>query len=190
MANLDDYINSGDPLSRDAARFLIDYAEEDNRVDYKQTVVIDSEKEWLGLTKDISAFANTHGGYLIFGVSDQNKEVIGLSKKVADILKDVNNLQLKFNKHLEPDISTLRSKAFRFDGKTIVVMYIPQSFNITHLIKKDVVKAAQEATKSLIPEGYGDGDADEKEAYTKTYQKIWVPLIQTIKANARKAGWK
>ena len=61
--------------------------------------------------------------------------------------------------------------------------------NLTRLNKKDVVKAAQEAVKSLIPEGYGDGDADEKEAYTKTYRKIWVPVIQKIKADAGKAGW-
>ena len=82
MANLDDFINNGDPLSRDAALFLIDYAEEDDRVDYKETVTLDSEKEWLGLTKDISAFANTRGGFLIFGVNDQYKKVVGLSRTV------------------------------------------------------------------------------------------------------------
>ena len=65
MTNLDDYINSGNPLTRDTALFLVAYAEEDNRVDYKQTVDLDSEKQWLELTKDISALANTRGGYLV-----------------------------------------------------------------------------------------------------------------------------
>ncbi len=154
MDNLDDYINSGDPLSRDAALFLVAYAEEDNRVDYKQTVDLDSEKEWLGLTKDISAFANTRGGYLIFGVNDQDKEVVGLSKKVEAVLKDANNLQLKINRHLEPDISTLRSKACQIGGKTIVVMYVPQSFNVTHLIKKDgVFKQQSGKPKTILHQG-------------------------------------
>lgn len=154
MANLDDYINSGDPLTRDAALFLVEYAEEDNRVDYKQTVDLDSEKEWLGLTKDISSFANTRGGYLIFGVNNQNKEVVGLSKKVEIVLKDANNLQLKFNRHLEPDISTLRSKAFRIGGKPIVVIYVPQSFNVTHLIKKDgVFKQQSGKPKTILHQG-------------------------------------
>lgn len=84
MISLDDYINSAGPLTRDAALFLLDYAEEDNRVDYKQTVNIDSEKEWLSLINNISAFANTRGGYLIFGVDDQNKNVLGLSKNIVE----------------------------------------------------------------------------------------------------------
>lgn len=154
MAILDNFLKSEDPLARDAALFLIDYAEEDDRVDYKETVALDSEKEWLGLTKDISAFANTHGGYLIFGVNDQKKEVVGLSRKVAAVLKDVNNLQLKINRHLEPDISRLRSKAFRQAGKTFVVIYIPQSLNVTHLIKKDgVFKQQCGKPKTILHQG-------------------------------------
>ena len=60
----------------------------------------------------------------------------------------------------------------------------------TRLTKKDVEKEAQKAIKKLIPDGFGDGTAYEKEAYTKTYQKIWVPVIKKIKADARKKGWK
>jgi len=143
MINLDDFLGSDDPLTREAALFLSTYAEEDNRVDYKLTVDLDSDKEWLGLTKDISAFANTRGGYLVFGIEDRNKAVIGLSETVENVLKDSNNLQLKINRHLEPDISTLRSKAFRIKGKMIVLVYIPQSLNVTHLIKKDGVFTQQ-----------------------------------------------
>ena len=150
MANLKDYFNSRDPLTRDAALFLLAYAEEDNRVDYKQTIDIASDKEWLSLTKDISALANTRGGYLIFGVDDQNKKVIGLSKIVENILKDTNNLQLKINSYLEPEISTIRSKAFRIEGQNIVVIYVPQSFNVTHLIKKDGVIYKQSKTPKTI----------------------------------------
>jgi hypothetical protein len=47
MSNLNNYINGEDPLTRDAALFLVDYKEEDNRVDYKLTIDLASEKEWL-----------------------------------------------------------------------------------------------------------------------------------------------
>lgn len=53
MTNLDDFLSSSDPLTKEVALFLLTYAEEDNRVDYKLTVDLDSDKEWLGLTKDI-----------------------------------------------------------------------------------------------------------------------------------------
>ncbi len=154
MTNLDDFLSSSDPLTKEVALFLLTYAEEDNRVDYKRTVDLDSDKEWLGLTKDISAFANTRGGYLVFGVEDRNKEVVGLSKKVENVLKDSNNLQLKINRHLEPDISTLRSKAFCINGKMIVLAYVPQSHNVTHLIKKDgVFKQQSGEPKTVLHQG-------------------------------------
>lgn len=143
-------INSNNPLTREIAIFLINYQEEDDRVDYKQTVDVNSEKEWLGLTKDISAFANTHGGYLIFGVEDSDKKIVGLSKQVEDILKDANHLQLKVNRHIEPDITKLRSKAFRIEGKRIVVLFVLASSNVTHIIKKDGVFSQQSGKPKTV----------------------------------------
>ena len=86
MATLDDFFYSDDPLTRDTALFLIAYAEEDDRVDYKLTVDIAVDKQWLGLTKDISAFANTKGGYLVFGKDDHEKNIVGLSKNTENYL--------------------------------------------------------------------------------------------------------
>ena len=60
----------------------------------------------------------------------------------------------------------------------------------TRLTKKDVEREAKKVLINLIPDGFGNGTAYEKEAYTKTYQKIWVPVIKKIKADARKKGWK
>ncbi len=119
--------------------FLVEYAEEDDRVDYKQTIDPTSEKCWLEITKDISAFANTHGGYLIFGINDSEKQIVGLSRKVANTIKDTNNLHQKINRHLEPNIISLRVKEFKIDGLSIVIIYIPQSVGMTHMISKDGV---------------------------------------------------
>jgi len=154
MSNLEDYMSSSDPLTREAALFLIQYAEEDDRVDYKQTIDVDSDKEWIGLTKDISAFANTCGGYLVFGVVDNDKSIIGLERKVENVLKDANNLQLKINSYIEPDIKTLRSKAFRIEGKSIVLIHIAQFFNVTHIVKKDgVIYKQSKNPKTILNKG-------------------------------------
>lgn len=95
MTSPRDYLSREDPLTRETAVFLAEYAEEDDRVDYKQTIVLTSEKNVLETTKDISAFANTYGGYLVYGINDREKEIVGLSRSVADAIKDVNNLQQK-----------------------------------------------------------------------------------------------
>jgi len=68
MSSVQDHLLREDPLTRETAVFLVEYAEEDDRLDYKETMDITSEKHWLELTKDVSTFANTYGGYLLFGV--------------------------------------------------------------------------------------------------------------------------
>lgn len=137
MSSVQEHLDKEDPLTRETAIFLVEYAEEDDRVDYKQTIDPTSEKKILDITKDISAFANTYGGYLVFGVNDNEKKVVGLSRAVADTIKDVNFLQQKINRHLEPNIISLRAKEFKVDRKSIVLVYIPQSVGITHMINKD-----------------------------------------------------
>lgn len=136
-AGVTQYLISDDPLTREAALFLVGYKEEDNYVDYKLEFDVREEKHWLGITKDASAFANTLGGYLVFGVADKNREVVGLPRKAAQELEDVNNIQQKLNRYLDPELEHVRSKKFRIDGKYIVLMHIPQSRGKTHIISKD-----------------------------------------------------
>lgn len=131
------YISSDDPISREAVKFLVDYKEEDDLTDYKLTLDTENDKSWLDLTIDVSAFGNTLGGYLIFGVEDGRKKLVGIPKNVTNVLKDANNILQKVNRHLEPHITGLRSKIFRFNGKTVGVIYIPQSNCRTHIISKD-----------------------------------------------------
>ena len=86
---------------------------------------------------DISAFANTFGGYLVFGVNDSDKKVLGISREVADTIKDANRLLQKVNRYLDPPITGLRSKEFRITNLIVVVVLIPPSIGVTHVIARD-----------------------------------------------------
>lgn len=132
-----DFLARANPLTRKIAVALLQYAEEDDRLDFKQTIDLTSEIDWLELTKDISAFANTYGGYLVFGVEDKTKKVVGIRRSLVQLLTDCNNIQQKINRHLSPEIASLRSKEYRVDGKSIVVLCVPCSAGRTHLIAKD-----------------------------------------------------
>ena len=88
------------------------------------------------MSKDVSAFANTYGGYLVFGVSD-GTQLVGLDHDVDLFLKDTDKFMAKLNRHLEPALNKVRTKSFRFENNKIVVCYIPQSLNVTHVVKKD-----------------------------------------------------
>lgn len=139
-----------DPLSREIAEFLVNYSEEDGCVDYKLTIDPASEREWLELTKDISAFANTLGGYLVFGVRNRDKELIGLHTELVSLLEDANNILQKINRHVEPSIEYLRSKAFDIGGVLVVVLLVPQSKGRTHLIAKDGGFTHQSGKKQIL----------------------------------------
>ena len=119
MASIEELLSSNDPLNREVALHLASYSEEDNRVDYKQNFDPKSEKDWLEITKDISAFANTYGGYLVFGISDSDKKVVGLTPAVSNVLKDANYISQKVNRYIEPQIISLRSKEFPINGSSI-----------------------------------------------------------------------
>jgi len=79
------------PLSRDIAEFLVNYREEDSCVDYKLEIDPTSERGWLELTKDVCAFANTLGGYLVIGVSNSDKSLVGMPPDLVPLLEDAIN---------------------------------------------------------------------------------------------------
>jgi len=134
--SIQECLYSEDPLSESNIDLIVDHAEEDGLVDYKLTFD-SSAKQWLGITKDIMAFANTCGGYLVFGVRDKIFDVIGLEPDTIEPLLDVNLFQQKVNSCIEPDITGLRSKKAEKDGNILVVMFIPPSSGRTHVFKKD-----------------------------------------------------
>lgn len=47
---------------------------ESSQVDYKELLEEKKPRSWL---KSVSAFANTHGGHLIFGVQNEPRTVLG-----------------------------------------------------------------------------------------------------------------
>ena len=53
MTDITEFIAATDPLTKPIVEALIEHKEEDDRVDYKQTLDATSEKQRLSLTKDI-----------------------------------------------------------------------------------------------------------------------------------------
>ena len=135
--SIEEILNTEDPLSEESMLSLINHGEEDNLVDYKVDFDPTSEKAWLGITVDILAFHNTFGGFLVFGVEDNTFEKKGLQKNILTILCDTNKILQKINRFIEPEISRIRSKKITLDGLDFAIIYIPNSNNITFMIKKD-----------------------------------------------------
>jgi predicted HTH transcriptional regulator len=81
------------------------------------------------IAREMIAFANTKGGYIIFGVDD-NKEVVGVEseKEVAELIKDA-----ALN-YCEPPLEHYISYVEVYD-KEVVIAEIPESDNKPHRLQ-------------------------------------------------------
>jgi hypothetical protein len=148
--SVEELLKSQDPLSEEAMRAVLRAREENGFVDFKLDFDPVGDREWLEITKDVMAFANTAGGYLVFGVRNATYEIVGLKDEIARVLSDPNNLMQKLNRHVEPHFSALRSKAAQIDGKTCVVIFIPPSLGQTHVVSKDASFVQQSGAPKFV----------------------------------------
>lgn len=89
---------------------LKDYEQvESSNIDFKEKVEYNKPKSWL---KSVSAFANSNGGILLFGVRDIDKKLIGLE----DITKDSEKVSELINNKITP-LPRYELKTFVEDNK-------------------------------------------------------------------------
>ena len=108
-------------------------------VDYKRDLI-----DAVGMAKALSAFANTYGGWLFFGIKERSKddpaagEFCGLSDRDVDVAQQ--RLRQSAAGHLNPT-PYFRTKVLRgpsvdiglAEGAAVVVVEIPQSPTAPHI---------------------------------------------------------
>lgn len=68
---------------------------ESSNIDFKEKLELKKPKTWL---KSVSAFANTNGGILLFGIRDVDREAIGLE----NIIQDSEKVSQLINEKISP----------------------------------------------------------------------------------------
>ncbi len=136
----------GKPLKeveeQDIQRLVNDQIEENINLDYKKEIDI-SPKGRKELCKDVSAFANSRGGVIIYGIEEKKNE-LGIPVPVgpiAGIDADIDREQvesillnsIKPRLHFEPKRILLSSDP----QKCVFVISIPQSLQAPHMVTKD-----------------------------------------------------
>jgi hypothetical protein len=154
IKSINELLRSENPFPDNLMDLLLS-EEESIYHDFKQTLDFGNELEWLKLTKDILAFSNTFGGYLLFGIENKTKNKIGLEIQVHDYLSDANNILLKVNKYIIPSISEIRIKSIKNGELLFIVLYIPKNATCTHIIEKSV-NYTYEKGKEITPLKQGE----------------------------------
>ena len=102
--------------------------------EFKEMLEVKKPKSWL---KTVSAFANEHGGVLIFGMRD-DKTVIGLSNN-----KDVIDIASKILKEkIDPQPKVVFKAEKTEDGKDILVLEIYSGKDTPYYYSSDGNKIA------------------------------------------------
>lgn len=105
-------------------------AGEGEKLDYKQELCLDTETKKKEFVKDISAIANSKGGrgYLIFGVSDKTREVVGIGKHPSE-----ETIFQIVSARCDPPVP-LRYEEIDYYGKAVIVLTIFKSEQRPHQI--------------------------------------------------------
>lgn len=115
---------------------LVKFKRETNRLDYKSTFTISDKKNSYEFSKDISAFSNVGGGYLVIGVESKIHQVIGINTQVERNL-DPTKISQTISRYISPSIN-LHTYVGNFqENETdyrIGLIYIPEFKRRPHFI--------------------------------------------------------
>lgn len=106
-------------------------AGESEKLDYKENFLLDTETKKKEFVKDITAIANTKGGrgYLIFGVEDKTRKVVGILEKHPP---EESIFQI-ISTRCDPPVP-IRYEEILYNGKLVIVITIFKSTQNPHQI--------------------------------------------------------
>lgn len=132
-----DFYNKDNYTLEDIENLIKNEVEESLYLDYKEArALAKTDKARLDITKDVSSFANSDGGIIVYGVSEQGakpKEVTPIDGR--EFAKEwlENIIQ-----QIQPRIDGIKIFPIRIEGdieRSIYVVQIPRSANAPHMAK-------------------------------------------------------
>ena len=109
---------------------------EDKTLDYKLELPGNKDKEKKEFLGDVASFANTSGGFIIFGIQEEKgipTSIEGFESE--DIDKDIQRLEQIIRTGIEPRIIGYKIKYLELgDNKYILILQIPKSLLSPHWV--------------------------------------------------------
>ncbi|MCT4612202.1 MAG: putative DNA binding domain-containing protein [Clostridia bacterium] len=104
------------------------------KLDFKETLELKMETQKKEFVKDICAIANSKGGrgYIVFGIKDKTKEVVGIDKKPYDEEK----IQQMICNRCDPPVP-VRVEGIEYEGKNLVVVTIFRTNQQPHQMRRN-----------------------------------------------------
>lgn len=123
--------------AEDLAALVTDKAEEGRNLDFKRELPGSSDKDKMELCADVSSFANSGGGYLLFGVDETGgaaSAVPGLPG--VDVDAAILRLEQILTAGIDPPVPGIASRRIpTADGQSVIAVHVPRSWRAPHLVK-------------------------------------------------------
>lgn len=135
---MENFYDKTDYTINDILLLVENEIEESIYLDFKEANALDkSDSKKKDVSKDVSAFANSDGGIIVYGIKEQNHKAHSLSYIDGEIFTK-EWLEQLINSTIQRRISDIKIYPIRHDYKiqqTIYIVKIPKSLDAPHLSK-------------------------------------------------------
>ncbi|WP_426585976.1 AlbA family DNA-binding domain-containing protein [Mucilaginibacter sp. R-33] len=135
---MSDFQNKTEYYLEDIISLIDNEVEESIHLDFKEAGSFDkSDGKKKEISKDVSAFANSDGGIIIYGVKEENHKASGLSYIDGNIYTK-EWLEQTINSSVQKRIADLKIYPIRSEGninQSIYVVKIPKSYDAPHMCR-------------------------------------------------------
>jgi predicted HTH transcriptional regulator len=105
------------------------------RLEFKSARYGNSDREVRELLKDVSAFANSHGGHLILGIEETEGVASGVVGLYIDVDAEILRMEQIIRAATEPPISGIKMSSIPLaSGRKVLLVRIPRSWNPPHRV--------------------------------------------------------
>ncbi len=153
---------------------------------------------WASLPKYLktsAAYANTKGGYIVFGIANKPHRLCGLSGTSLKLFEDIDpeKMSRNFNEHFAPEIEWTIQE-YELQGKVFGILYIHEAKDKPVVCTKDVGKYLKESDIYYRYRGRSERIKYPElramlEAKRESEQRLWMQHLENIaRIGVREAG--
>lgn len=105
------------------------------RIDFKLTNYGKSDSDKRELLKDVSAFANSHGGHLIIGIEEMEGVATNITGVDIDADAEILRMEQILRNAIDPPIPGIRMRSIPLaKGRKVLLLRIPRIWNPPHRV--------------------------------------------------------
>ena len=126
-----------DITADETRRLVTEHVPEDRHLDYKQAPYPSTESGTKELLKDVTAFVNADGGYIIIGISDDGMGQADAFVSVENPEDARRSIIDRCLEKIDPRLPALDIAIHQVDGNNLVIVRVPESDHKPHCARPD-----------------------------------------------------